>query len=58
MNDNLEHGWIVDGIPACMDKSEPEFHCVQCRRLIIEGGVSVGFGKYICDECNNEEDDD
>ena len=56
MTDNLEHGWIVDGIPACEDYDEN--FCRYCGKYISEDErIYIGEGKYICKECNGDYDD-
>ena len=54
MIDNLEHGWIVDGIPQC-DEVEVDIHCFCCGKILKENYTYKGFGKYYCEDCEDGE---
>jgi hypothetical protein len=56
MIDKLEHGWIVDGIPAC-DDCRTIYHCHCCWKKFEEPDdlQYLGLGKYICKECYDEQ---
>ena len=56
MIDKLEHGWIVDGVPAC-DEYEHIVHCHCCWKSSTDtvNMKYLGMGKYICKECYDEQ---
>lgn len=56
---NLEHGWIVDGIEPADDNCKAIIHCHSCWKQLTEEDdyESKGFGRYICRKCLTEECD-
>jgi hypothetical protein len=55
MIDNLEHGWIVDGVELA-DECKQVIHCQRCWKDLMDGDYKYkGFGKYICNNCLSEE---
>ena len=49
--DNLEHGWIVDGVGV--GEGKDIFYCHCCWKTMTEDDdyENKGFGEYICREC-------
>ena len=57
MTDNLEHGWIVDKLPYD-GECETEIHCCKCFEILTSHYKYLGMGRYICEHCEKEEEND
>lgn len=53
MTNNLEHGWIVDGIDN--DDGPDVVHCCECYKELTDGEYTyLGVGRYICKNCKGD----